>query len=271
MRGRTLLACAAVAAVVALAAVGPLLVAPDATTAPVAAPFTADRGLLGTDVLGRDVLARLLEGGRTVLVLAVAATGLATLLGSAVGMALGLAGPRVSDGVVRVVDLVLVFPPLLVLLVLAAGFPGSDAAVLVAVALTTAPTSVRVVRAATRTVAATGYVAVARTRGDRFGAVVVRDVLPGIAGVVLAESGLRFVAAVYLTATAGFLGLGAAAPAPNWGAMVAENLPGASLSPAAVVAPAALLVVFAVAVNLLADDLAERVRGAAPRPAEGLR
>lgn len=210
---------------------------------------------LGTDFLGRDALSRVLAGGAVVVGLAAGATLLAGAAGLLLGVLAGTAPRRVGELVVRVVDVLGVVPALLVVLILAAGFPGSDLAVLVAVALVSLPFSVRVNRAAVERVASSGYVELARARGDGWWRVLRHDVAPNVAGTAITETGLRFVAAVYLTATAGFLGLGAGAPAANWGRMVAENLPGAALSPWPFLAPALLLVVLAVGVNLLADEL----------------
>ncbi|SOD62672.1 peptide/nickel transport system permease protein [Streptomyces zhaozhouensis] len=248
--------------VLAVAVLGPPL-APGSPTEQVGPPFAGPgAGLpLGTDFLGRDLAARLLHGGWVVLALAVGATALATLLGAGGGIWLGLAAGRGGEIVMRAVDLLAVFPPLLLMLLLATGAPAGDLAVLVAVGLAATPFSLRVTRAATRRVAATGYVLTARARGDGWTAVVRYDVLPNIAGTVLADAGIRFVAAVHLTATAGFLGLGRGAPDANWGRMIRENLPGAALNPLPVLLPAALLAAFAVAVNLLADRVAERVAG----------
>ncbi|RMI46678.1 ABC transporter permease [Streptomyces triticirhizae] len=253
--------CAAVCLLVlSVALLGPLLASGSPTEQvgpPLAAPGAGHP--LGTDVLGRDVAARVLHGGWVVLVLAVGATTLATLLGAGGGLWLGLAAEHGGEWVMRAVDVLAVFPPLLLMLLLATGAPDSDAAVLVAVGLAATPFSLRVVRAATRRVAATGYVVTARARGDGWPAVVRHDVLPNVAGTVLADAGIRFVAAVHLTATAGFLGLGRGAPSANWGRMIRENLPGAPLNPLPVLVPAALLAAFAVAVNLLADRLAEHL------------
>ncbi|MDT0269010.1 ABC transporter permease subunit [Streptomyces sp. DSM 44915] len=252
--------------VLGLALLGPAL-AGGSPTARVGVPFAPPGpGLpLGTDFLGRDLTARLLHGGWAVLAPAVGATALATLVGTVGGVWLGLVAERAGELLMRGVDLLAVFPSLLLLLLLAAGAPDSDAAVLLAVALATAPFSLRVVRAATRQVAATGYLLTARARGDGWAGVVRHDVLPNIAGTVLADAGTRFVAAVHLTATAGFLGLGQGAPAANWGRMIRENLAGTTLNPLPVLLPTALLAAFAVAVNLLADRLAERRVG--PEPA----
>jgi peptide/nickel transport system permease protein len=249
----------AAGAVALLALAGPVFTTASPTM-PGGLPFDVPSAAhpLGTDAIGRDVLTRVLYGGRTVLLLAAGATAAAGLLGAALGMLSGLAGARAGEAVVRIVDVVAVVPGLLVLLVLAAGIPGSDLAVLAGVALVSLPFSVRVVRAATRTVAVRGFVETARARGDSRWHVTRHDILPNVAGTVLAETGVRFSAAVHLTATAGFLGLGRGAPAANWGRMVSENAAGLSLTVWPVLAPALLLVVFTVAVNLLADDLAAR-------------
>lgn len=256
------LATAAVGLVTLVAVVGPTVTS-SSPTRPVGLPYTAATGahLLGTDVLGRDVLVRVLHGGWAVVGLAAGATAAASIVGVTLGVFAGMAPARVGEPIVRVVDVAAAVPSLLIILVLAAGFPGSDLAVLVAVAIVSTPFSVRINRAATEHVIRRGFVEIARARGDRWWQVLRRDVAPNISGPALAEAGLRFVGALYLTSTAGFLGLGRGGPAPNWGRMVAENLGGASLTSWPVVVPALLLVTMAVSVNLLADDLAARISG----------
>lgn len=254
--------CAGIGAalIAAVAVAGPLLPA-GAPTAQVGLPFekSGPGHPLGTDLVGRDALVRVLHGGLSVLVSAAGATLVAAVAGVLLGVITGLASRRVGEWTVRAVDVLGVCPPLLLLLVIATGFPASDVAVMVAVGLVCVPFSVRVVRAATRQVAALGYVEIPIARGDGRIRVMLRDVLPNIAGPVVAEFGLRFTAALHLTATAGFLGLGKGAPWPNWGRMVQENFAGLSLAVWPVLAPALLLVVFAVSVNLLADELARRI------------
>ncbi|MZG17348.1 ABC transporter permease subunit, partial [Streptomyces sp. SID5914] len=95
-------------------------------------------------------------------------------------------------------------------------------------------------------------------------AVLRHDVLPNIAGPALTDTALRLVAALHLTATAGFLGLGPGGAAPDWGRMVSENVPGATLAATPFLAPALLLILISVCVGLLAGRLADTVgRGAA--------
>ncbi|MFJ6063973.1 ABC transporter permease subunit [Streptomyces tendae] len=251
--------------VLLLALLGPLA-APHSPTAQLAAPFQQPDGqyLLGTDVLGRDVASRVLGGGRTIVLTALAGTAAAGAVGLAAGVLAAMVSRRLGDLLVRCVDALAVLPALLVVLVLAAGFPGSHAALVTAVALATAPFSTRVLRAAADTVLDSGYVEAALARGDTRRAVLRHDVLPNIAGPALTDTALRLVAALHLTATAGFLGLGPGGAAPDWGRMVSENVPGATLAAAPFLAPALLLILISVCVGLLAGRLADTVgRGAA--------
>ncbi|MEU9636766.1 ABC transporter permease subunit [Streptomyces tendae] len=251
--------------VLLLALLGPLA-APHSPTAQLAAPFQQPDGqfLLGTDVLGRDVASRVLGGGRTIVLTALAGTAAAGAVGLAAGVLAAMVSRRLGDLLVRCVDALAVAPALLVVLVLAAGFPGSHAALVTAVALATAAFSTRVLRAAADTVLDSGYVEAALARGDTRRAVLRHDVLPNIAGPALTDTALRLVAALHLTATAGFLGLGPGGAAPDWGRMVSENVPGATLAAAPFLAPALLLILISVCVGLLAGRLADTVgRGAA--------
>ncbi|MFF0695010.1 ABC transporter permease subunit [Streptomyces tendae] len=251
--------------VLLLALLGPLA-APHSPTAQLAAPFQQPDGqfLLGTDVLGRDVASRVLGGGRTIVLTALAGTAAAGAVGLAAGVLAAMVSRRLGDLLVRCLDALAVVPALLVVLVLAAGFPGSHAALVTAVALATAPFSTRVLRAAADTVLDSGYVEAALARGDTRRAVLRHDVLPNIAGPALTDTALRLVAALHLTATAGFLGLGPGGAAPDWGRMVSENVPGATLAAAPFLAPALLLILISVCVGLLAGRLADMVgRGAA--------
>ncbi|MFJ6070894.1 ABC transporter permease subunit [Streptomyces sp. NPDC093065] len=251
--------------VLLLALLGPLA-APHSPTAQLAAPFQQPDGqfLLGTDVLGRDVASRVLAGGRTIVLTALAGTAAAGAVGTAAGVLAALASRRLGDLLLRCVDALAVLPGLLVVLVLAAGFPGSHAALVAAVALATAPFSTRVLRAAADTVLGSGYVETALARGDGRWAVLRHDVLPNIAGPALMDTALRLVASLHLAATAGFLGLGPGGSAPDWGHMVSENVPGATLAAAPFLAPALLLVLLSVCVGLLAGRLADWAgRGAA--------
>ncbi|MDS1272391.1 ABC transporter permease [Lipingzhangella sp. LS1_29] len=247
---------------IALAVGGPLVVAGDPPTS-LGQPFQPPGPdlPLGTDHRGRDVWAVVCGAGTGLILLPLLATALSTGIGTTLGMLAGWHGGRVEALALRAAELVLVIPPLLVtLLVLHAA---GDASAVVLVALITVlgtPATTRFTWAATTAVVARGYVEHAAALGERTTVLLCREVLPTIAAPVLADAGLRLVGAVYLTASIGFLGLGGPVLGENWGAMVAENLVGASLNPWAALVPAACIVAFATSVNLVADRLADRFR-----------
>jgi ABC-type dipeptide/oligopeptide/nickel transport system permease subunit len=245
------------ALVLGLALLGPFF-APHEPDLPVGIPLTgpAEGRVLGTDFLGRDVLSRVLWGGRSVLALAGAATLLAYLAGGATGL---IAGYRrgLTDGVLmRGVDVMLSVPALIFLLVLVTG-AGTSAAVLVAgVALVQAPLVARVVRTATLEQAVKGFVEAAEARGESTLAIVWRELLPNIAGPLFADVGLRFTYSIILVASVNFLGLGLQPPAADWALIVSENRSGLDLNPYAILAPALLIAVLTIAVNLVGDAIA---------------
>jgi ABC-type dipeptide/oligopeptide/nickel transport system permease subunit len=245
------------ALVLGLALLGPFF-APHEPDLPVGIPLTgpAEGRVLGTDFLGRDVLSRVLWGGRSVLALAGAATLLAYLAGGATGL---IAGYRrgLTDGVLmRGVDVMLSVPALIFLLVLVTG-AGTSAAVLVAgVALVQAPLVARVVRTATLEQAVKGFVEAAEARGESTLAIVRRELLPNIAGPLFADVGLRFTYSIILVASVNFLGLGLQPPAADWALIISENRSGLDLNPYAILAPALLIAVLTIAVNLVGDAIA---------------
>ncbi|WP_431930043.1 ABC transporter permease subunit [Nonomuraea jabiensis] len=230
---------------VAVTLLGPAL-APYDPAAPVTAPWQAGSAghLLGGDVLGRDVLSRLLAGGRYLLVVSLVAAAVATFVGTLGGLAAGWGGSRV---LAAGADLLLAVPVLLPALVLAVSLPG-DAAVVVATVLAGAPLTLGVVRDVTAGVRERGYVRAARLRGERTLAVLLREVLPAVAGVLAADLGLRFVTALQLASALAVLGLTDAPATGDWAAMLRENLAGATLNPAALAAPALLLALLSLAV-----------------------
>ncbi|MFT2750935.1 ABC transporter permease subunit [Clavibacter sp. Sh2036] len=247
------------AGVVGAALLGPLLPlgSPDQVVGrPFAGPDAAHP--LGTELLGRDLLARVAAGGQGLVLEALGATLAASAAGLAIGIWSGLRPSRRADAAVRILDAVTALPALLVLLVIAAGAPGQPAAIVAAIALVSAPFSVRVIRQRTRAVAAADHVMVARSRGDGIGSRLRHDILPGIRRVALADAGLRFIAALQIAATAGFLGVGASAPAADWGRMVREDVVGLRANPLATLVPAGLLVAFSLGVTLAVDASGRR-------------
>ncbi|WP_307817703.1 ABC transporter permease [Nocardia acididurans] len=235
--------------------------APHAVDVPVTGPYAEPSAVapLGGDLLGRDVLSRVLAGGWdlvvSALVAAVLVTGLAAVLGAAGALRPGFG--RVLD---RAADLLILLPAVLGLLVVAMAWrDGGRPAIVVAAVVLGVPYAVRLVAGAAAPVAASGYVEAAAAGGERLGHLIFREVLPNLRATLLALFGLRFVAAVYIVATAGFLQIGPQPPAADWALMIRENGPGIMLNPWPVIAPSILIGLLAMSVNLAASALAPQL------------
>ena len=156
----------------------------------------------------------------------------------------------------RTVDVMLAFPPLLFLLVLITGAGTGVAVLVIGVAAIQAPGISRIVRTATLEVSVRGYVEAAVARGERAIAVVVREVLPNILAPVLVDAGLRFTYSILIIASVNFLGLGLQPPSSDWALMISENRQYISLNVWAVLAPAAMIALLTIGVNLTGDAIA---------------
>jgi peptide/nickel transport system permease protein len=233
-------------------------VAPHDPNSPVGNPLSHPSGdaLLGTDDLGRDVFSRLLYGGRSVLGLAFAATLVAYVIGLGVGLIAGYSRSKIDPILMRTVDVMLAFPPLLFLLVLITGAGTGTGVLIIGVAAIQAPGISRIVRTATLEVSVRGYVEAAVARGERAIAVVVREVLPNILAPVLVDAGLRFTYSILIIASVNFLGLGLQPPKSDWALMISENRQYISLNSWAVLAPAAMIALLTIGINLTGDAIA---------------
>ena len=209
--------------------------------------------LLGTDQFGRDVFSRMLAGARPGLEVAPAATALAVLAGTVIGLLAGGVGGWLDEVVMRIVDALVVFPAVIAA-VLFAALLGRSTGVLVlvvAAALTTLVT--RSVRAATLVEREKPYVEAALLRGERLWSLLGREILPNVRRTVYVETTSRLGDAVFAAATLSFLGLGQPPGSPEWGAAVADNRVWLSNAPWTVLAPALAIVSLVVGVALVAD------------------
>jgi peptide/nickel transport system permease protein len=225
---------------------------------PNTAPPSAEH-LLGTDDLGRDVLSRLLVGGTTIILIALAAVVLAWLLGSPLGMLGAYKGGRLDTVITRTFDLLLALPPLLIVLCAIAGLGTSSLVLVITIMLVYLPRMGRLARGATQAVVTNEYVAAAQARGERTRAILFREVLPNIMAPTTADFVLRITYAVIFVATLNFLGLGVQPPTADWGVMVAENRSFININPAGTLAPAAAIALLSIALNLIADALTQHV------------
>ncbi|MFJ1745378.1 ABC transporter permease [Streptomyces sp. NPDC088116] len=211
----------------------------------------------GTDQYGRDVLARVLYGGRYALGVSLAATFLTIALGTVLGCATALRGGRLDDVLMRVLDAVLSVPGLLALLVVVTALGSGPAVIVLAVAVVYVPQVVRVVRGAALAVVPADYVTAARARGESTWSVLRREVLPNITDVVCVEFAMRASWVVLMISSLSFLGFGANPPTPDWGLMVSENRTAITVVPMASLAPIIALATLVVGLNLAADGLSK--------------
>ncbi len=243
--------------VLGIAFIGPYF-APYSTSALAGIPYSTPSGtfLLGNDYLGEDVLSRVLSGGRSVILFGALATVLAYLVGGAVGLVAGYSRTRLDSGLMRGMDILLAFPPILFLLLVATGAGANLVALVIAIAIIHVPSIARIVRTAAAETSVRGYVEAAVARGDRTRMILRREILPNIWGPIMADAGPRFTVSILLVAAVSFLGLGKAPPAADWALMISENRSGITINAWAVVVPALMIAALTVSINVIADSIA---------------
>ena len=179
--------------------------------------------LFGADQYGRDVFSRVLYGSRTALLAIVVADGLALVLGSALGLVGGFLGGAVDALVMRVVDVLLAFPYLLLALIIVAALGPSLTNSMIAIGIVYTPQYARLIRGQVLAVRALDYVRAARAIGTPRWRIMLRHVLPNSFGPVIVMATLQAGSVVVETAGLSFLGLGAQPPSPDWGALLADG------------------------------------------------
>jgi peptide/nickel transport system permease protein len=243
-------------AVVLVAVLGPLL-APHGQNEVVGPPF-AKQGFLGTDYLGQDVFSRLLYGGRAILLISVLGTLLGMVVGIAIGVIAAYAGGWWDEVIMRLNDVTLAFPQiLLALLVLTSVSSPKAWMIIVLVGFSHAPRVARVARGVALGIVSRDFVHAAEALGEKRSRVIMAELLPNMNAPLLAEAGLRLTFAVNLVAGLGFLGFSTDPNAANWGQMINENRLALSTQPWAVLAPVLIIGVFTIGTNLMADGIAQ--------------
>jgi peptide/nickel transport system permease protein len=239
--------------------------------APLLAPHPADAGnvthpvdtllkpggdhLLGTDQLGRDVLTRVMYGARTSLLIVLSVLAISAIVGVPLGIIAGATGGWVDDVIMRVTDVFLAFPALLLSLALATVLSPSASHAAIAIAVTWWPWYARLARGSAKAIASRGYVEAAAALGVPRWKVLVRHVLPNALPPTIVQLSLD-AAGIMLTAAAlSFLGLGAQDPTPEWGLMVNQGQGLLETNWWVAIVPGLAIVVAAVGFNLLGDGL----------------
>jgi len=253
----TLLGFVIVSLFLMMAVIGPLVVpygyADQVLSERLQAPSYAH--LFGTDRFGRDVFSRVLVGSRDVLVAAGSATLLAAFLGLTLGLLSGYFGGVVDEVAMRLVDVMLAIPPLLLAMIILFTLGPSRVNVVLVVGFLYVPMVARVVRSVVLDLKTRQFVEAAKMRGEHSIYIMFREILPGVLPPLAVEASMRFSYAIFLVASLGFLGMGVQPPSPDWGLMVGEARNYFSRAQWALLAPAGAIALLVVGVGFLSDGL----------------
>jgi len=215
--------------------------------------------LLGQDKLGRDVLSRVLYGGRVSLGIGIAVTIISVLIGIVVGSLAGFFGGRIDSILMRLVDIVLSFPGILLAILMAAILGPSVLNIIVALSVLGWGGFARLIRGQILVARSEDYVTAAIALGLPPWRIILRHLLPNVVAPVIVEAAFAMGHAIVAEASLSFLGLGIQPPMPSWGGMLSDSKSFLLLAPHLVTVPGLIIMTVVVAFNLLGDSLRDRL------------
>lgn len=218
-----------------------------------AAPST--QYLMGTDHFGRDIASRVILGARVSLWVGVVSVGLAVALGIPLGIVAGYVGGQVDNMIMRALDILFAFPPILLAIVIASVLGPGMTNAMIAIGIVYAPRMARIVRGPVLTVRELEFVQAATALGAPVYRILLKQILPNIMAPVMVQVSLNMSTAILAEAALSFLGLGAQPPMPSWGSMLSEGRVMLEVAPWLSVFPGLAIMVTVLGFNLLGDGL----------------
>lgn len=233
------------------------LIAPydPSATSPNSLEGSSPQHWLGTDAIGRDVLSRILIGGRTTLFVTFTSVAFALVAGLVLGLVSGYVGGWVDEAIMRVLDVVFAFPVFLLAIAVVAALGPTVPNLILTIAIVYTPAMSRVVRAPVLSVKKWDHVEAARSVGMSEFRIVIRHVLPMIVSPIVVATSLTLAQTIFTVTALSFLGLGPPPPDPNWGGMLADARQFMELAPLTVVGPAVAIVFATLTFIVLANGL----------------
>lgn len=219
--------------------------------------LNTDGHLLGTDQLGRDLLVRLAVGARLTWIVGISVALISLVLGVLVGAVAGYSRSWLGEGLTRVIDAVLAFPPILLALIFAAILGPSTTTGIIALGIVYAPLVARITRAAVMQERELPYVSASRGNGNREAFTLARHVLPNCVGPLIVIVTIVLGRSMIVEAGLSFLGAGTPPPTPSWGVMVTEAKSVLLMNPTVLIVPALALILTVLSVNLISDRLGD--------------
>lgn len=209
----------------------------------------------GTDQYGRDVFARIIYGSRLSLTLSIVAMTAAVAIGAGIGAVAGYYGGRVDDVLMRIMDVLLAIPPMLMSISIVAALGQSMVNLLIALSIAYIPVFARVIRSTILSIKGQEFVEAAKACGTSNFRIIVRHIIPNAIGPIIVEATLTMGAAILIISSLSFMGLGIEPPAPEWGTMLYEGRDVIRQAPYLVIFPGAAIALAVMSLNLLGDGL----------------